>query len=65
MRLALLTKRYLAIPASSAPSERTFSHLNIVVSKRSSRMLPDHADVTIMRYNQTFCVHMQYKRFRK
>jgi hypothetical protein len=43
-RLAKLARVFLCIPASSAPSERTFSHLNIVVSKRRNRILPERAE---------------------
>lgn len=39
-RLAVLAKMYLCIPCTSAPSERLFSHLNLVVSKKRTRMLP-------------------------
>lgn len=35
--LASFARRFLAIPASSASSERVFSHMNIVVDKRTNR----------------------------
>ena len=37
-RIALLALKYLAIPASSAPSERVFSHLKFVIERKRWRM---------------------------
>ena len=52
-RLAKLTKRYLATPASSAPSERVFSSMNIVISKTRSRLLPERSEALIfLKYNR-------------
>lgn len=42
--LALLAKRYLCIPASSAPCERVFSKINVVIAKRRARLLPERAE---------------------
>ena len=52
-RLAKLAKRYLATPASSAPSERVFSSMNIVISKTRSRLLPERSEALIfLKYNR-------------
>jgi len=43
-KLAKLAKKFLAIPASSAPSERAFSKVGIVVDKRRASLLPEKAN---------------------
>lgn len=54
-KLAQLAKRYLCIPASSAPSERTFSNMNIVVSNRRARLLPARAErLCLLRLNREY-----------
>jgi hypothetical protein len=45
--LALLAKKFLAIPATSAPSERIFSVAQRVVGKLKGRMHPDTASTLI------------------
>jgi hypothetical protein len=42
--IAPLARKYLCIPCSSAPSERVFSHLNIILKKNSARMLPERVE---------------------
>jgi hypothetical protein len=42
-RIARQARMLLAIPCSSAPAERVFSKLNIVVERRKARMLPQRA----------------------
>lgn len=46
-QLATLAKKYLAVPASSVPSERVFSLAGIVVDKKRSRLKPDLVDTLI------------------
>lgn len=43
-RLARLARKYLALPASSAPSERIFSKMNAVVDKRRASLDPDRVE---------------------
>jgi hypothetical protein len=41
--LAALAKKYLGIPATSAPSERVFSTAGLTIANMRSRLLPDTA----------------------
>jgi len=41
-RLAKLAKKYLCIPATSAPAERLFSHAGLVITEKRNRL---HEDV--------------------
>jgi hypothetical protein len=43
-RLARLARKYLALPASSAPSERIFSKMNAVVDKRRASLDSDRVE---------------------
>ena len=42
-RLARLSRKYLATPASSAPSERVFSRAGITIAKDRASLLPENA----------------------
>ena len=45
--LAKIARRYLAIPASSAPSERIFSKLGIIWEKRRANLKPETANAIV------------------
>ena len=45
--LSILARKYLAIPASSVPSERVFSLAGNLVSKKRARMSPSNVDMFI------------------
>ena len=42
--LAVIAKRFLCIPATSAPTERVFSSAGLTISNARARMLPENAD---------------------
>ena len=45
--LSKLAKKYLAIPASSVPSERIFSLAGNLVTKKRVNLLPENVDLLI------------------
>ncbi len=45
---ALLARRYLSMPASSAPSEAVFSRMNVVINARRGRTLPERTEKMVM-----------------
>jgi len=47
-RLALLARMYLCLPASSAPSERVFSRLQVTVSKKRARLKAGKVEKMVM-----------------
>ena len=53
--IALLALKYLAIPASSAPSERIFSQLKLVIDRKRWRMDAGRVErVIFLRCNKLF-----------
>ena len=47
--VALMAQKYLAIPASSAPSERVFSQLKLIVERKRWRMDGGWVERSVMR----------------
>ena len=55
--IAKLARKYLAIPASSAPSERVFSQMKIIVERKRWRMDPERLEsVLFFALQQRFTV---------
>ena len=48
--MAALARRYLCIPATSAPSERTFSTAGNVVTQKRTRLSPDLVATSVFLY---------------
>lgn len=50
--IALLARSYLAVPATSTPSERLFSAAGNIVSKKRASLTPAHVDMlTFLHFN--------------
>ena len=46
-RLSILAQKYLCVQATSTPSERIFSKMGNVVSKKRNKLTPSHTNETI------------------
>jgi hypothetical protein len=46
--LAVLARQWLAIPATSAPSERVFSHAGLTIANDRASLLPENAELLIL-----------------
>jgi hypothetical protein len=58
--VAALARRYLCIPASSAPSERLFSHMNITQDKHRVRLSIDRVErLLFLKLNETVLQRLQ------
>ena len=57
-RLAALAKKFLIIPASSAPSERVFSKLNIVINKKRARLSTERAEHLVFIKHNKHLLHL-------
>ena len=55
--IALLALKYLAIPASSAPSERVFSQLKLVIDRKRWRMDAGRVERVIFSGVTNFLMH--------
>ncbi|ELT95740.1 hypothetical protein CAPTEDRAFT_140410 [Capitella teleta] len=53
-RIALLAKKYLAIPATSAPSERVFSTAGNIVTPKRSRLNPEKVNMLVFLAHNKF-----------
>ena len=46
--LVELVKRVLMIPATSAPSERLFSHASLTIANDRANLLPENAEMLVL-----------------
>ena len=59
--VALMAQKYLAIPASSAPSERVFSQLKLIVERKRWRMDGGRVErVIFLRCNKNLMHNLYY-----
>ena len=47
LRLSILARKYLCVQATSTPSERVFSKMGNVVSKKRNKLTPEHTNEAI------------------
>ena len=68
--LALLAKKYLCIPATSAPVERVFSRAGLTISKKRNALNCDvasdliflNSNWEVLRFDDIYCQPIQVKR---
>ena len=56
--IAILARKYLAIPASSAPSERVFSRAKLIQERQRWNLLPQRLEASIMLKNNAWLLRM-------
>ncbi len=56
-----MTERILAIPATSAPSERVFSFAANIVDKKRVRLKPENVDLLVFLRGNTDFVDWEYQ----
>jgi hypothetical protein len=61
--VAHLVRRFLCIPATSAPSERVFSQAGLTIANARARMLPDLADDLVFLHGAMHAVPDEYAIF--
>ena len=56
--IAILARKYLAIPASSAPSERVFSRAKLIQERQRWNLLPQWLEASIMIKHNAWLLRM-------
>jgi hypothetical protein len=63
--IAKIARKFLCIPATSAPSERVFSVAGLVISKLRSHLTPENASCIIMLRESKKVIAKWYKKLQK
>jgi hypothetical protein len=62
--LAVLARQWLCIPATSAPSERVFSHMGKTITAERASLLPANAEVLVFLHD-VWPVVLEYERAKR
>ena len=60
-RLSILAKKFLAIPATSTPSERVFSAAGIVVDRKRCPLTPEMVDALVFLHKNSYLLGLAEK----
>ena len=61
-KLAIMTRKYLCITATSVPSEQLFSTAGNIVTAKRGALLPENVEKLIFLHDNLPPLHLQYER---